>query len=113
MKSKTFKLPIFYGKVTIIKCDSWKEIYDIIGIEVDERHAEFCYKKTEHDYYICLKTNNLSQIAHEIVHLVNFIYIDSNIRKSRTNDEPEAYLFAYLFKKVVKFLKDEKKNQIH
>jgi hypothetical protein len=113
MKSKTFKLPIFYGKVTIIKCDSWKEIYEYYDLDISESIEAFCYKKTEHDYYICLKTNNLSQIAHEIVHLVNFIYIDSNIRKSRTNDEAEAYLFAYLFKKVVKFLKDEKKDKIY
>ena len=105
MKIKKIKLPIYYGTVTIIYAKKWSEIYDIIGIEVDERHAEFCFKKTEHEYYLCFKTKDLPQIAHEIVHLVNFIYLDSNIKKSRTNDEPEAYLFAYLFKKVINFIK--------
>ena len=103
MKIKHIKLPIYYGTLTIIHCDSWKELD--LDIEVDERVGEFCYKKTEHEYYLCFKTKNAAAITHEIVHLVNFIYLDHSIKKSRTNDEPEAYLFAWLFNKVFKFIK--------
>ena len=107
MKSKHIKLPIYYGTLTIIHCDSWNELEYYNVPFVDEQIEQFCYKKIEHEYYLCFKTKNVAAMSHEIVHLVNFIYLDHNIKKSRKNDEHEAYLFSWLFKKVFKFLKEK------
>ena len=115
MIKKTIDIPIYQCKLTIIldkdlsyveKKYGTKSLsdYGAVTIRVPNKFSE---------YVMAFEYNKGTIIAHEIVHLVNFIYIDSNIRKSRTNDEAEAYLFAYLFKKVVKFLKNEKKDKIY
>jgi hypothetical protein len=47
---------------------------------------------------------DLTKIAHEIVHLKNYIYQDIGIESDRFNDEPEAYLTGWLFKQIEIFL---------
>ena len=47
---------------------------------------------------------HLSTIAHEIVHLKNYIYLDCAMEIDKINDEPEAYLTGYLFDLIYDFL---------
>lgn len=48
---------------------------------------------------------HLSNIAHEIVHIKNHIYLDCAMELDRYNDEPEAYLIGWLFDEIINFLK--------
>ena len=55
-------------------------------------------------------SNHLSNIAHEIVHIKNYIYLDCGIELDRINDETEAYLTGWLFDEIYKFFKTNESN---
>lgn len=62
--------------------------------------------KDKYRHYVVAFTDadHLSNIAHEIVHLKNHIYLDCAMELDRYNDEPEAYLTGWLFDKINNFL---------
>ena len=57
-------------------------------------------------HYIVAFTDkdHLSNIAHEIVHIKNHIFLDCAMEADRNNDEPEAYLTGWLFDQIYNFL---------
>lgn len=58
------------------------------------------------EYVMAFEYSDGTIIAHEIVHLKNYIYQDKGIELDRFNDEPEAYLTGWLFKQIETFLKE-------
>jgi hypothetical protein len=56
------------------------------------------------EYIIAFEYTEGTIIAHEIVHLKNYIYQDCAMELDRYNDEPEAYLTGWLFLKINNFL---------
>lgn len=107
MKVKTIDIPIYCGKLTMI-------------LDKDLLYVQKKYKTTslenfgavtlrnESDYrhYVVAFTDakHLSNIAHEVVHIKNHIYLDCAMELDRYNDEPEAYLTGWLFEQINKFL---------
>jgi hypothetical protein len=65
-------------------------------------------KKLSH-YIVAFTSDKGSVIAHEVVHLVNYIYQDCSMQLDRHNDEPQAYLTGWLFNKIEDFLKVKNK----
>ena len=106
MKKYKIKLPIYYGKITLLI--SKNLIFDsnhFLNINISEGIEAYSYKKEAHNYIIGIKKNGgLYNIVHEIVHIVNFIYEDHNIKLSKSNDEHQAYLTGYLFNEIYKKL---------
>lgn len=64
--------------------------------------------KDENKYksYIVAFTDvdHLSNIAHEIVHIKNHIFLDCAMELDHHNDEPEAYLIGWLFDIIYNFI---------
>ena len=84
---------------------SWVEKkYKTTSLE-DFGAVTFKHKK-DYRHYIVVFTDakHLSNIAHEIVHIKNHIYLDCAMELDRYNDEPEAYLTGWLFDEIHKFL---------
>jgi len=105
MKSKTINIPIYCGKITIIidkDLLSVQKIYKTTSLE--DFGAVTLKHKTDYRHYIVAFTDrkHLSNIAHEIVHLKNYIYLDCAM-VDRYNDEPEAYLTGWLFQEIHAF----------
>lgn len=114
MREKTIDIPIYCGKLTMI-------------LDKDLALVEKKYKtsslenfgavtlKNESDYrnYVVAFTdsNHLSNIAHEIVHIKNYIYLDCAMELDRYNDEPEAYLTGWLFEEIYRFLTTHPKEK--
>ena len=107
MKKTTIDIPIYQCKLTIIldKDLSYVEKkyrtkslsdYGAITMRVPDKFSE---------YVMAFEYNEGTIIAHEIVHLKNYIYEDCAIELDRFNDEPEAYLTGWLFKQIETFLK--------
>lgn len=107
MKKTTIDIPIYQCKLTIIidKDLSYVEKkynttslsnYGAITMRVPNKFSE---------YIMAFEYSEGSIIAHEIVHLKNYIYQDKGIELDRFNDEPEAYLIGWLFKEIEKILK--------
>jgi hypothetical protein len=106
MKSKTVNIPIYCGKLTIIidKDLLWVEkkyktisLEDFGAVTLKYRHYVVAFTDTKH----------LSNIAHEIVHIKNYIYLDCAMELDRYNDEPEAYLTGWLFDEIHKFVEEQ------
>lgn len=106
MKKTIIDIPIYQCKLTIIldKDLSYVEKkyrtkslsdYGAITMRVPDKFSE---------YVMAFEYSEGTIIAHEIVHLKNYIYEDCSIELDKFNDEPEAYLTGWLFKQIEKFL---------
>ena len=75
-------------------------------ISLDNFGAVTLTNKSKYRHYVVAFTdaNHLSNIAHEIVHIKNHIYLDCAMELDRFNDEPEAYLTGWLFDQIYNFL---------
>lgn len=105
MKMYKFDLPIYYGTIIISKGKNLKKVAKEYNLKIDENIEAFTYRIEQHNYVIGVKKNvELYNIIHEVVHLVNFIYEDHNIKLSKSNDEHQAYLTGYLFNEIYKRL---------
>lgn len=105
MKIYKFDLPIYYGTVAICIGKNHKKVAKEYNFKIDKNIEAFTYRVEPHNYVIGVKKNvELYNIVHEVVHLVNFIYEDHNIKLSKSNDEHQAYLTGYLFNEIFKLL---------
>lgn len=107
MRSKILNIPIFNCKLTIV-------------LDKDLSYVEKKYKTSSlknfgavtikdetkyRNYVVAFEYSDGSIIAHEIVHIINYIYLDCGIELDRVNDENQAYLTGWLFGEIYKFLK--------
>jgi len=56
-------------------------------------------------YVVAFEYSSGSIVAHEIVHIINYIYVDCGIELDRVNDENQAYLTGWLFDEIYNFIK--------
>lgn len=106
MRIKTINIPIYRGKLTII-------------FDKDLSYVEKKYKTSSlnnfgavtlkdeskyRNYVVAFEYFDGSIIAHEIVHIINYIFLDCGIELDRVNDENQAYLTGWLFDEIDKFL---------
>lgn len=98
MKTQTIKIPVYHGyiHVSLVKDAGFN-----------------CSAYTERDknkrctYWLVIKKSKLSHalIAHEVVHLVNLIFIDRGIKLDINNDETQAYFTEWLTDSIYQLLK--------
>ena len=107
MKSKTINIPIYCGKLTMIIADNLSfvekkyktnSLQDFGAVTLKDE------KKYRHYVVAFTDAKHLSNIAHEIVHIKNYIFLDCAMELDRHNDEPEAYLTGWIFDEIYKFL---------
>jgi hypothetical protein len=110
MRKKTIAIPIYFGKLTIIITNDFKEVDEIYNTRIDENlyDAVVFEIKDKDEYIVVIKKVEWSIIAHEVVHLVNAIFLKCGIELDRQNDEPQAYLTGWIVNEIDKFLKVNK-----
>jgi len=107
MRKKTIKIPIYGGTLTMILDDDLKYVekqykttclddFGAVTLKNPKGYKEYAVAFTDKDH--------LSNIAHEIVHLKNYIFLDCGAQLEIHNDEPEAYLTGFLFDEIYNFL---------
>ena len=108
MKKTTIEIAIYCAKLTIVidKDLSWLE-RKYKTISLDGFGAVTMKDESKYRHYIVAFTdvNHLNNIAHEVVHIKNHIFLDCAMELDRHKDEPEAYLTGWLFDEIYKFLK--------
>jgi hypothetical protein len=107
MKRQTINIPIYYGKLTMILDNDLSSIQkEFETTSLEDFGAVTIKHKTDYRHYIVAFTDaqHLSNVAHEIVHIKNYIYLDCGMELDRYNDEPEAYLTGWLFDEIFGFL---------
>lgn len=107
MKIKTINIPIYQAKVTVIldkdlsyvekkyKTDSLKD-FGAVTLKEESKYRS---------YVIAFEYLSGGIIAHEIVHLINYLYLDCGIELDLKNDENQAYLTGWLFDTIYNLLK--------
>jgi len=113
MKIRKIDIPIYYGYLNVIIAEDEQ---DMISVGKSYNHKEdvskygaFSWsdydKKGINNCYVVI-TKNVSNhlIAHEVVHLVNAIFLHIGCELDRINDEPQAYLTGWIFNEIEKFL---------
>ena len=107
MNRKTIKIPIYFGSLTIIKIDDFKKLNEIYKIKVDDSlyDAVVFEIKNNDEYIVAIKKVEWSIIVHEVVHIVNAIFLKCGIELDRHNDEAQAYLTGWIVNEIDNFLK--------
>ena len=113
MKTKTIEIPIYFGEITIIKTDSFKEVNEKYNTEAgDDIYEAVVFELQDRDHHVVvIKKPDWSVIAHEVVHLVNAIFLKCGIELDRINDEPQAYLTGWIINEIELFLKEIESEQ--
>ena len=111
MKSKKIEVPIYGFDLTIILTKDLNEVVKKYKLQGNwgEFGALTFEDKSKYRHYVVAFTdaNHLSNIAHEIVHIKNYIFLGINAKVDLHNDEPEAYLTGWLFDKIYEFFKQQ------
>lgn len=109
MKEKTIDIPIYFGKLTIIITDSWSKVNLLYNTKIDSKlyDAVVFEIKDNDEYIVAIKKVEWSIIAHEVVHIVNAIFLKCGIELDRHNDEPQAYLTGWIINEIDKFLQQQ------
>ena len=121
MKHKKFIVPIYGTVVTLYRTEK-KETFEALKKKLSEKYylstsetaGGFCFSKVIKGYHHVViavdtgfhkKTALLGVILHEIIHAVNFIFVQKGVVLDRYNDETQAYFTEWMFMKVYKFFK--------
>lgn len=111
-KSKTIKIPIYFGDLILIQTNDRgliKERY-LKNIDVDIDAYEGLTIHNTHNgyrkYLIWVKEDvPIVSVAHESLHAANYILNNAMVRVTLENDEAQAYLMGWIFKQCLKYFK--------
>ena len=114
MKVKTINIPIYFGHFRIVVCDNLKSAAEKLNVNTEginlDNYGAFAYsdrnKKGFARYSIFLhQDTGHGLIAHEAVHLTNFIFRDVCMELDKINDEAQAYLTGWFVEQIYKVIK--------
>lgn len=91
-------IPIFDYKLTIVIYDDWNETRHMFDDGPEPRAV------TRHTYgaaLVAINSKHGNSIVHEAEHVKNLIWDYIGYIPQRDNDEVDAYLITYIYKKIV------------
>lgn len=102
MIKKTIDIPIYQCNLTIILDKDLSYVEKKYGTKSLSNYGAVTMRVPNEfgEYIMAFEYTKGTIIAHEIVHLKNYIYQDRCIELDRFNDEPEAYLTGWLFEQI-------------
>lgn len=111
MNIKTIKIPIYLCKLIIIFDKDLSYVEKKYSTTSLLNYGAITMRKPNSfsEYVIAFEYCSGSIVAHEVVHLVNYIFQDRGLQLDIVNDEAQAYLTGFLFDKIYKFLNSTKK----
>lgn len=104
---KTINIPIYGGKLTIIQTDDFKKISSKYGVKIPEKADALAIRQEVNgiEYVLVFESKTtMPIIAHECLHIANYILYDSNITLDPHNDETQCYLLEWIVGNVVKHI---------
>ncbi|RUT68678.1 hypothetical protein D0817_20170 [Flavobacterium cupreum] len=110
MKIVKHKLKVYHGYLVVIISKDLNKVANKYNFPDASKYAAFTFEKCVDNvdsFYIVLDEKNIQYdiIAHEVVHLVNYIFDSHGCQLDSKNDEPQAYLTGYIFNKILKTIK--------
>ncbi len=115
LNKKEINIPIYFGKLIIFNVEKMSDLNEKFNFNADDSWDSYCFKKLLDDYTmtycIAINVNNISFsiVAHEVVHLVNYIFEHVGVQLDLHNDEAQAYFTGWVFEQIENFIKENKK----
>jgi hypothetical protein len=94
---KKLIIPIFDYGLTILIYDRWSEVKDIFNTETEPRAIT---KSLGSSAIVAINANKPDVIIHESEHIKNLIWDYIGYTPQRDNDEVDAYLITYIYRKI-------------
>lgn len=107
MKIKTIKIPIYRGELTFIKSESFKETNEKYNLQIPEKFGAVTFRNESIDTFECVVSfvdDYISLLAHEAIHVCNFIYENIGAKLDIENDEHQAYVTQWILSEMLNFL---------
>lgn len=110
--NKRVEVPIYDFTIYVTIFDEWEEVRKYHKDKLNEEREGFTLINDADPTKLKLFINIdcPSCIMHEIIHIKNIIFEVINHISDTHNDEPEAYLVQYLYKKIVEIYYKHKDN---
>lgn len=105
--SKKITIPLYFIDLRIIFANNLSEIQEKYNFTDLSKYSAITFENENSEYNECIvafSEYDLSVIAHEIVHIKNYVFRETSMKLCKDNDEAEAYLTGYLFKQIEQFL---------
>lgn len=105
MIRKVIDIPIYNGRLIMLKVYDWGEINKKYGYNLDDLHKACVFKDFNDEIVVVFKGEaSPSIIAHEAVHIVNHVFKDRGVKLDVENDEPYAYFIGWVVIQTTRFL---------
>lgn len=107
MMSKLISVPIYDCELILIRTVDLAEVSKAYNLNVDlsgSGAVTFTDGLEHRQVAVAFEQFHRSLIVHEVVHIVNEIFLYSNVQLDRTNDEPQAYLSQWVYEQIDEFL---------
>ena len=105
MKTKKIEIPIFTGTLIIHRDKDLKAVSKKYKTKSLEAYGAVSLRgESPREYIVAFEGYDPSLIAHEVVHVVNFIFLDCGQELDRVNDEAQAYLTGWVFEQIYNFV---------
>jgi len=113
MRTKRITIPIYFGYLQLVIAKDFTKAAKAVKYKTDldlSLYGAFVYadhnKKGIAVYTAFFKPDaSHSSIAHEVVHLVNHVFLDRGMKLDRLNDEPQAYLTGWFTDQIYKAMR--------
>lgn len=110
MKITALKVPLYRQTLEAVVTDDFNKAIEELKINnytnfnLDD-HEAFVANQNDKIYLFIRKDACAGIIAHEAVHICNYIFQSANIKLDIDNDEPYAYLMMWVVEEVNETLK--------
>ena len=119
MRSIKLLVPLFNNGLILYDVNSkgFQKVGEKHNVEVSKTAGAYCFEKTikgRSAIFIIinrkwfLKEDLAGTIAHEVVHAVNYLFLQKGIMPDRYNDETQAYLTGWIVRECHRFFKPKK-----
>lgn len=107
MKVHKHQVPLYFQSMHIVVTENFKESMGKLKLKYNENfniddHEAFVTDQNDKIYVFLRSKASMSIIAHEAVHIVNYVFKQAHISLDLDNDEPQAYLMGWVVDKIVK-----------
>ena len=107
MRKRTIKIPIYTGELVIVLDKDLSYVQNKYKTKDLRGYGAVTIKdeNKNRSYVVAFEGVDCGLIAHEVVQLVNYIFLDCGQELDRVNDEAQAYLTGWLFEEIYNFIK--------
>lgn len=104
MKRKKIKVPIFIGSLSLYECEDFKEVVKKYNLTDASACSAFAFKNKSEYVMAFLKDHSNNDVAHESLHVVDYIFRDIGADMGSENKEVQCYLLGWVVEQCHKFL---------